>query len=189
MCNPSAFDEEGIPHTDPTALTAEELLGLSAKAISRDDARIMRLDHIAIAAEDARVPLSFYCQLLGLRANPPQVVPDEGVIVTLVDVPGSQIEILEPTTDSSPVAKFIRERGGGLHHFCFEVVGLPKLLTRLKEAGVELVDEEPRPGRRGEQIAFIHPRYAHHVLVELAEPPPPDNAAGPCHPSGHAQEP
>ena len=133
-------------------------------------ARIRRLDHIAIAAADAEGPLRFYSQLLGLRGSRPQLVPDEEVIATFLEVPGSRIEILEPTSETSPVARFIRERGGGLHHVCFEVVDLEGILESLKASGVELIDEKPRPGRQGERIAFVHPRSAHHVLIELAEP-------------------
>jgi len=132
-------------------------------------ALISRLDHVAIATADTGVPLSFYRGTLGLRASSPKIVSDEEVMVTFVKVPGSRIEILEPTSDTSPIARFIRERGGGLHHFCFEVVDLEEALSKLKEAGVELIDEQPRPGRSGERIAFIHPRSTHHVLIELAE--------------------
>ena len=81
----------------------------------------------------------------------------------------TRIELLEPTAEDSPIARFIRRRGEGIHHLCFRVSDLEAALERLKKAGVPLVDESPRPGAGGSRIAFVHPRGTGGVLVELTE--------------------
>lgn len=127
------------------------------------------LDHIGIAVADLGQALAFYRDALGLDVQPPEEVPSQRVRAHFVPVGEATIELLEPTTPDSPIAKFIEKRGPGVHHVTLRVEDIAGTIARLKARGVRLIDESPRPGAEGALVAFIHPASAHGVLVELTQ--------------------
>lgn len=128
------------------------------------------LDHIGIAVRDAQSSVRLYAEALGLEVLPQEVVEEQGVKVLSVVVGGSKLELLEPLADDTPVGRFLAKRGEGIHHVCLRVKDLRAVLGRLKDAGVVLIDEEPRVGAHNMLIAFVHPRSTGGVLLELSQP-------------------
>ena len=128
----------------------------------------MKLDHIGIVVEDIEAALAVYEAALGLPLENIVEVPEQGVRVAFLSLGESNIELVQPTADDTGTAKFLTRRGEGVHHICIEVDDIWAALARLKAHGVQLIDEEPRPGAHGE-VAFVHPRGAHGVLIELLE--------------------
>jgi methylmalonyl-CoA epimerase len=127
------------------------------------------LDHIGIAVGDLGEALTFYRDALGLEVEAPEEVASQRVRAHFIPVGGSAIELLEATAADSPIAKYVANRGPGLHHITLRVDDIRAALARLKEKGVRLIDEIPRPGAHGSLVAFIHPASAHGVLVELKQ--------------------
>jgi methylmalonyl-CoA/ethylmalonyl-CoA epimerase len=127
------------------------------------------LDHIGIAVGDLSQALAFYRDALGLEVEPPEEVPSQRVRAHFVPVGEATIELLEPTSADSPIAKFIEKRGPGVHHVTLRVDDIRDTLGRLKARGVRLIDEAPREGAEGALIAFVHPASTHGVLVELTQ--------------------
>jgi methylmalonyl-CoA/ethylmalonyl-CoA epimerase len=130
---------------------------------------IKRIDHIAIVVEDIEQPLGFWKDALGLELTHVEQVPSQESIVAFLPSGESEIELVKPTSPISGVAKFLAKRGPGMHHICFEVDDLQATLARLKERGIELINETPTLGAGGKKIAFVHPRSTSGVLVELYE--------------------
>ncbi len=130
---------------------------------------IKRIDHIAIVVENLNNAVEFFQKSLGLELAGTAAEPDQHVTVAFLPVGGSDVELLEPDGTDSGVARFLEKRGEGIHHICFEVTDLDAALARLKEAGVELINEEPVTNSRGWRLAFVHPKAAHGVLIELYE--------------------
>lgn len=130
---------------------------------------IKRIDHVAIVVQGLNEALKFFQETLGLELEGTASEPEQHVTIAYLPVGDSEIELLEPDETDSGVARFLERRGEGMHHICFEVSDLDAALARLKAAGVELINEEPVTNRRGWRLAFVHPRSAHGVLVELYE--------------------
>ncbi|OYT72532.1 MAG: methylmalonyl-CoA epimerase [Chloracidobacterium sp. CP2_5A] len=129
----------------------------------------MKIDHLGIAVESIEKALSFYQTALGLELAHTEVVDEQGVRVAMLPIGESRIELLEPTAPDTPVGKFIAKRGGGIHHISLNVDDLEAALGRLKAQGIPLIDETPRIGAEGCLIAFVHPKGAGGVLVELSQ--------------------
>lgn len=127
------------------------------------------LDHIGIAVENVETALAFYRDALGLEVELSEEVASQHVRAHFIGVGGAALELLEATSDTSPIARFIARRGPGLHHVTLRVDDLAAALARLKARGARLIDETPRPGAEGALVAFIHPASAHGVLVELKQ--------------------
>ncbi len=130
------------------------------------------LDHVGIAVDDLERALAFYRDALGLEVEAVEEVSSQRVQAHMVPTGTSgsaSLELLEATSDDSPIARFVDRRGPGLHHITFKVDSVSEALTELKQRGVRLIDEVPRPGAEGSRVAFIHPSSAHGVLVELKE--------------------
>ncbi len=130
---------------------------------------VLRLDHIGIAVENLETSSRLYREVLGIEGEGWEEVPDQQVRVAFFPVEGSEIELLEPTHESSPVARFLARRGPGIHHLALRVDDLPVALERARQAGLRLLDENPRPGAGGARIAFLHPQDTDGVLLELCE--------------------
>ncbi len=128
-----------------------------------------RLDHIGIAVEDLEASCTVYRDVLGIEPGGVEEVPDQKVKVAFFPVGDSKIELLEPTGEDSPIAQFIRKRGAGIHHMAIRVDDLEAALDRAREAGIRLIDEEPRAGAGNARIAFVHPKSTGGVLLELCE--------------------
>jgi methylmalonyl-CoA epimerase len=131
---------------------------------------IKRIDHIGIAVRSIDEAKKFWVDTLGLKLSHVEEVPEQKVRVAMLKAGETTIELLEPTAPDSPVQKFIEKRGEGLHHVTFQTDKLAENLRALKAAGVTLIDEKPRVGAGGAGIAFLHPKSAYGVLVELCEP-------------------
>lgn len=128
------------------------------------------IDHIAIAVKSLSDALPFYQKLLGLELGGIEEVPEQQVRVAFLHVGSTRIELLEPTSDSSPISKFLEKRGPGLHHIALATDAVSNELDNLKQAGVRLIDEEPKRGAEGKDIAFVHPKSTSGVLLELCSP-------------------
>ncbi len=128
---------------------------------------LTRIDHIGIAVQNIQEALTFYQDALGVRLE--RVEPEEGgrTDVAFLPVGGSDVELVEPKDVDSGLAKYMAKRGEGIHHICFEVDDIDGALARLKAHGAQLIDETPRTNTRGQRYAFIHPKSAHGVLIEL----------------------
>jgi methylmalonyl-CoA epimerase len=127
------------------------------------------LDHVGIAVADVDAALDFYRRVLGLELEAPEDIPSQRVRAHFVTVGDGTLELLEATSDDSPVAKFIAKRGPGLHHVCLRVDDIVAALAELKAKGVRLIDDTPRPGAHGSLVAFVHPASANGVLLELKQ--------------------
>jgi methylmalonyl-CoA/ethylmalonyl-CoA epimerase len=129
------------------------------------------IHHVGIAVRDLRAAVERYAVLVAGEVDHEAVVPEQGVrAVALRVCAGPLLELLEPTAADTPVGRFIERRGEGMHHVAYEVRGIQAHLDRLRAAGVQLIDETPRTGLFGLQVAFIHPEAAMGCLVELVEP-------------------
>ncbi len=131
--------------------------------------KIKRIDHIAIVVEDIDKALDFWRDALGLDLSHVEEVLEQESMVAFLPASESEVELVEPTTDTSGVYRYMQKRGPGMHHICFEVDDIHTMLEQLKEKGVKLIDQEPIIGTGGKKIAFIHPESAHGVLIELYE--------------------
>lgn len=131
-------------------------------------AKITKVNHVAVVVSDIDQSLTFWRDALGIELNHIEDVPSQKSTVAFLPVGDTEIELVKPTTDDSGAAKFLAERGGGMHHLCFEVDNLTEMLADLKSKGVRLINEEPveLPGRK---MAFVHPKSTGGVLVELYE--------------------
>ncbi len=127
---------------------------------------IKKIDHIGIAVKSIEETLAFY-KTLGLRLAHTEAESEQRVVVAFLPAGESEVELIEPIDEEGPAARFLEKRGEGMHHICFEVQEIEAILARLEERGVELIDREPRIGTGGKKIAFVHPKDAHGVLIEL----------------------
>ena len=132
------------------------------------------LDHVGIAVKDVDAALAFYRDALGLHVEAPEEVASQRVRAHFIPAGGSALELLEATAADSAIARYMDQRGPGLHHITLRVEDIDAALAHLKARGIRLVDEEPRPGAEGARVAFIHPSAAHGVLVELKEAAAPE---------------
>ncbi len=130
---------------------------------------IKRFDHIGIATTSLESSVALYQDVLGLDVTSREVVADQGVEVLAFQCDGAEVELLHPTRDDCAVAKFLSERGAGVHHVAYRVSDIRAALARARDAGLELVDEKPRVGAGGHLVAFLHPRSTGRVLIELVE--------------------
>jgi methylmalonyl-CoA/ethylmalonyl-CoA epimerase len=133
---------------------------------------VKRIDHVAMLIEDVDSALSFWRDGLGIKMSHLEEVQAEKSLVAFLPVGRSEIELVKPTTDDSGLAKFLAKRGPGMHHICLEVDDLTGMLEHLKEKGIQLINETPVQGSAGKKYAFIHPKSAGGVMVELYELPP-----------------
>ncbi len=127
------------------------------------------IDHIGIAVGDLSQSLAFFRDALGLELDAPEDVPSQRVRAHFLQAGEAAIELVEPTAEDSPIAKFIAKRGAGIHHVALRVDDIVAALAELKTKGVRLIDETPRPGAHNSLVAFIHPASTHGVLVELKQ--------------------
>ena len=130
---------------------------------------ITKIDHVAIVLPELADGTNFWVNALGLTLEKIEEIPEQQVKIALLSVGDSHIELLEPTDDESGVASYLQKRGPGLHHICLEVDDIVETIARLKEANIPLIDEEPKTGKDGKRLAFIHPKGTGGVLVELYE--------------------
>lgn len=129
-----------------------------------------RIDHIGVAVEEMEPALDLYRQSFQLTVAHREVVEEQGVEAVLLDVGENHVELLAPLGPDTPVGKFLARQGPGLHHVAYQVSDIEATLQSLKEAGLALIDEQPRIGIRGSRVAFVHPRATAGVLTEIVQP-------------------
>ncbi len=132
---------------------------------------LKRLDHVAVLVPDLDQALAFWQDQLGLSLDHVETVSSMAVKIAFLPLGESEIELVQPTTEDSGLAKYLAKRGPGLHHICIETDDIKGKLAKLEEKGVRLIDEEPVLMDDGRQLAFIHPKSTGGVLVELYELP------------------
>ncbi|MEO8539253.1 MAG: methylmalonyl-CoA epimerase [bacterium] len=130
---------------------------------------LKKIHHVGVVVQSADEAMKFYRDALGLKVTADRVIEDQGVRGVLLEIGGSEIELLEPTRDDTGVAKFLASRGEGMHHICFESDDVDAELEAAREKGIDLIDQKPRLGLAG-MICFLHPKSNHGVLVEFATP-------------------
>ncbi|NNN11840.1 MAG: methylmalonyl-CoA epimerase [Acidimicrobiaceae bacterium] len=135
----------------------------------------IEIDHVAIAVEDIEKAVSYYQNSLGAKLVHRERIESDGVEEALLIVAESYIQLLTPTSESSPVARFLAKRGEGLHHIGWRVPDCAAALEEVKEEGVEVIDQKPRPGSRGTTVAFIHPKSSFGCMIELVQEGPAAN--------------
>ncbi|OGU14778.1 MAG: methylmalonyl-CoA epimerase [Geobacteraceae bacterium GWC2_53_11] len=130
---------------------------------------LTKINHIGIAVKSLEETVPFYRDNLGMEFKGIEDVAEQKVRVAMMQIGESKIELLEPTSDDSPVAKFIEKSGAGIHHVAYEVDDVEAAIAKLLADGVRMVDEKPRHGAHGTRIAFIHPKSSNGVLTELCQ--------------------
>lgn len=130
---------------------------------------LTKIHHVGVVVSSADEAMKFYRDALGLEVTADRVIEDQGVRGVLLQIGGSEIELLEPTRDDTGIARFLETRGEGMHHICFESDDVDAELEGARQKGIELIDQKPRPGLAG-MICFLHPKSNHGVLVEFATP-------------------
>ena len=130
---------------------------------------LTKIHHVGVVVQSADEAMKFYRDALGLKVTADRVIEDQGVRGVLLEIGGSEIELLEPTRSDTGVAKFLESRGEGMHHICFESDDVDAELEGARRKGIQLIDEKPRLGLAG-MICFLHPKANHGVLVEFATP-------------------
>ena len=129
-----------------------------------------RIDHIGVAVEDLDAAISLYGERFEMALAHRETVESQGVEAVLLDVGEGHVELLRPLGPDTAVGKYLERRGPGLHHVAYAVGDIDAALQRLRDAGLRLIDEEPREGIRGSRVAFLHPKSTDGVLTEIVEP-------------------
>ena len=130
---------------------------------------LTEIDHVAIAVQDLEAAVAWYEASVGATVEHREVVESDGVEEALLNVAESYVQLLTPSRDDSPVAKYLEQRGEGLHHIGYRVDDCAQALESLRAQGNRLLDEVPRPGSRGTTVAFVHPKGAFGTLIELVQ--------------------
>lgn len=130
---------------------------------------VEKIDHIGIAVTSIEEQLPWYRDILGLPFLGIEEVESQKVRVAMFAAGDIRIELLEPTSPESAIARFIEKKGAGMHHLSYRVNDIAQTMERLRENSVQMIDSAPRPGAHGTKIAFLHPKSTHGVLTELCE--------------------
>jgi len=129
-----------------------------------------KIDHLGIAVKSLDEAVAFYEKALGLTCQGVEEVESQKVRTAFFDVGGTHIELLEPTSEESPIAKFMAKNGEGIHHVAYKTDDIQGQLNQARESGCKLINEEPVPGAGGKKVAFLHPKSTHGVLTEFCSP-------------------
>jgi methylmalonyl-CoA epimerase len=130
---------------------------------------LTEIDHVAIAVNDLEAAIAYYAEAFGAEVDHREVVESDGVEEALLKVAESYVQLLTPTREDSPVAKYLERKGEGLHHVGYRVDDCAVALEAIKAQGGRVIDEAPRPGSRGTTVAFVHPKTAFGTLIELVQ--------------------
>lgn len=132
---------------------------------------LTEIDHVAIAVHDLEAAIAWYEKVFGATVEHRETMASDGVAEALLRVADSYIQLLTPTRDDSPVAKYLEKRGEGLHHVGYRVANCAQALESVRASGGRVIDDAPRPGSRGTTVAFVHPSTSFGTLIELVEDP------------------
>ena len=130
---------------------------------------LTEIDHVAIAVNDLDAAIGWYSETFGATVDHRETVESDGVEEALLKVADSYVQLLTPTNDTSPVAKYLANKGEGLHHIGYRVDDCAAALEAVKASGGRVIDEAPRPGSRGTTVAFVHPKTSFGTLIELVQ--------------------
>ena len=130
---------------------------------------LTEIDHVGLAVRDLDAAIAWYQQMFGATVAHRERIESDGVDEALIKVADSYIQLLQPYTDTSPLAKYMERNGEGIHHVGYRVSDCAAVLEGVKEAGARVVDEHPRTGSRGTTVAFLHPKTSFGALIELVE--------------------
>ncbi len=130
---------------------------------------LTHIEHIGIAVEDLESSIKYYEDVLGLKCYAIEEVKDQKVKTAFFKVGDTKIELLESTKSDGPIGKYIEKKGQGIHHIAFHVNGISDALKEADNKGIRLIDQQPRKGAEGLNIAFLHPKSTGGVLTELCE--------------------
>jgi len=130
---------------------------------------LQKINHIGIAVQSLEATLPFYRDSLCMSFHGIEEVTDQKVKVAMLGIGESKIELLEPTSPDSPIAKFMDKNGPGIHHIAYEVDDIEAAIARMLQQGARMIDEVPRNGAHGTRIAFVHPKSSNGVLTELCQ--------------------
>ena len=138
---------------------------------------IKGINHIGVAVKSIEAAQAFFEEAFGMKLAQTETEPGQRVVVAFLSAEGqkpgtegvAEVELIEPVDEDGPVARFLASRGEGLHHICFEVTDIYEVIARLQDMGIQMVDDVPRLGTGGKRVAFLHPKAAHSVLIELYE--------------------
>lgn len=133
--------------------------------------KLTHIEHIGIAVKRLDESIKFYEEVLGLKCYAIEEVPDQKVKTAFFQIGQTKIELLESTDPEGPIGKFIEKRGEGIHHIAYAAKDITTTLNDLRDKGIKLIDEKPRRGAEGLDIAFLHPKSTFGVLTELCEKP------------------
>ncbi|MEZ5142525.1 MAG: methylmalonyl-CoA epimerase [Acidimicrobiales bacterium] len=150
-------------------LPGEENDESAVAAAAADENLLTEIDHVAIAVNDLGAAVDFYRESFGAIVEHREIVESDGVEEALLRVADSYIQLLTPTRDDSPVAKYLEKKGEGLHHVGYRVADCAVALQAYLDAGGRSIDAAPRPGSRGTTVAFLHPKTSFGTLIELVE--------------------
>jgi methylmalonyl-CoA/ethylmalonyl-CoA epimerase len=139
---------------------------------------LSRIEHLGIAVRDLDEALELYQDSFDLTVRHHEIIEEQGVEAVALEVGGTLVELLKPIREDSPVARFLADRGPGIHHVAYLVEDIEEALGNLRASGVRLIDERPRVGVGGKLIAFVHPKSTFGVLTELVQLPRDDDAGG-----------
>lgn len=128
-----------------------------------------KIDHVGVAVNSVEEVKKLYKEIFGLEPDFDEVIEEQKVRAVGFKIGGSSIEFLEPTSDESPIARFLEKKGEGLHHIALAVDDIVSVLRNMKAKGLRLIDEEPRIGAEGKKIAFVHPKSVNGILLELSQ--------------------
>ena len=129
----------------------------------------LKIDHIGVAVQNLDERKKLFGEIIGLQYKGEETIEDQGVRVAFFQIGETNIELLEPLGEDTPVGKFLQKRGEGIHHVALAVKGIEDIIASLKSAGIRMIDEKPRTGAHGKKIAFLHPASTGGVLLELCE--------------------
>ena len=129
-----------------------------------------RIDHIGVAVEDLEGAVALYRDRLGMREQHRETVEEQGVDAVLLEIGEGHVELLSPLGPDTAVGRFLDKNGPGMHHVAYQTDDIDSALNSVREAGMRLIDEEPRVGIRGSRVAFIHPKATGGDLTEIVEP-------------------
>ena len=133
--------------------------------------KILGIEHVAIAVSSLKEPSKVFGDILGIDNTSTEEIVDQKVVTDIFDTGRGKVELLETTSEHSPISNFLEKRGNGVHHIAFLVDNLEIALKDLAESGIDLIDKSPRIGAEGMLIAFLHPKSTGGVLVELCQKP------------------
>ena len=133
------------------------------------DSLLIEIDHVAIAVFDIEAAIAWYAEVFGATVEHREVVASDGVEEALIRVADSYVQLLTPTREDSPVAKYLAVKGEGLHHIAYRVANCAAALEAVRASGARVIDDAPRPGSRNTTVAFIHPKASFSTLIELVQ--------------------